>query len=303
MAGRFGARAYTDLDRMLAEEELDVVNVCTPSGMHGQQACRIMRSGRHVVVEKPMEISLDRINEMLRVQEETGVKMTVISQHRWDPASLYIHRLMEEGAFGRLVLGNAVVPWWRTQEYYDSGGWRGTWQLDGGGILMNQSIHYIDILQWLMGPVRSVYAHAETLAHRIETEDTAAAVLRFTNGALGTIAATTGAYPGRGARVEVHGDGGTAVVEDGELAYLHLAQNDAEEVGDYGLGSSRGNQAGTVELPAPEASAHALQIADFIRAIREDGTPLIDGYAARHPVQIILAVYESSQTHREVVLP
>src|SRR5207249_2181005 len=134
---------YTGLQEMLACERLDVVIVCTPSGLHGEHACRVMRAGRHVIIEKPMEVSLAAIDEMLRVQQEMGVKLAVISQHRFDPASQQVHDLVEEKAFGRLVLGNAIVPWWRSQEYYDSGDWRGTWKLDGGGVLMNQSIHSI----------------------------------------------------------------------------------------------------------------------------------------------------------------
>src|SRR5258708_20787298 len=154
-----------------------------------------MRSGRHMIVEKPMEISLAAIDEMLRVQQETGVKLAVISQHRFDPATLQVRQLLHEQALGRLVLGNVIVPWWRSQKYYDSGAWRGTWALDGGGVLMNQSIHSIDILQWLMGPVKSIYAYTDTLVHTMETEDVAVPVLRFANGALGAISATPAAYP------------------------------------------------------------------------------------------------------------
>src|SRR5579875_2372957 len=219
MAQKYHAKAYASLQAMLANEQLDVVNVCTPSGMHGEHACQIMRAGCHVIVEKPMEITHERLDEMLRVQQETGRKLAVISQHRFDEASMQIHALIEEKAFGRLVLGNALVPWWRSQQYYDSGAWRGTWELDGGGILMNQSIHSIDVLQWLMGPVKSIYAYTDTLAHRMETEDVAVAVLRFDNGALGTIAATTGSYPGVSTRIEIFGDKGSAIIENDELAY------------------------------------------------------------------------------------
>src|SRR5260370_30553553 len=203
LAARYHARPYTDYGEMLAHEQLDVVTICTPSGLHGELACQVMRSGRHVIVEKPMEISLAAIDEMLRVQQETGVKLAVISQHRFDPATLQVHDLLEEKAFGRLGLGNVIVPWWRSQGYYDSGAWRGTWELDGGGVLMNQSIHSIDLLQWFMGPVKSIYAYTDTLAHRMETEDVAVAVLRFANGALGTIAATTGPYPGVTPRIQL----------------------------------------------------------------------------------------------------
>ncbi|HET9919707.1 MAG TPA: Gfo/Idh/MocA family oxidoreductase, partial [Ktedonobacteraceae bacterium] len=234
LAERYGATAYTDIGEMLAREQLDVVTVCTPSGMHGTHAIQVMRSGRHAIVEKPMEISRAAMDEMLRVQQEMGVKLAVISQHRFDPAAQQVYALAQENAFGRLVLGNALIPWWRSQGYYDSGAWRGTWQLDGGGVLMNQSIHSIDLLQWFMGPIRSIYAYTSTLAHRMETEDVAVAVLRFASGAVGTIAATTGAYPGVTTRIEVFGDRGSAIIEDDELSYQHLARDDSEEAGAYG---------------------------------------------------------------------
>ena len=344
LAEQYGITAYANLRQMLDREELDVVNICTPSGLHGEQACQVMRSGRHVIVEKPMAISLAAIDEMLRVQQETGVKLAVISQHRFDPASRQVHDLVEQKAFGRLVLGNAQIPWWRSQAYYDSGAWRGTWALDGGGVLMNQSIHSIDLLQWLMGPVKSVCAYTDTLAHRIETEDVAVAVLRFASGALGTISATTAAYPGVTTRVEVFGDRGSAVLEDDLLTYLHLARDDAEEPGPYGsMAQAPGQQSAVAQgstgvargstgvardsmgvardsidvardsmdvargsVPEDKGPAgvsaitHALQIADMIRAIREDGTPLVDGLAGRRPVAIILAIYESARRREEV---
>src|SRR6266852_3331863 len=319
LAAQYGATPYTDFQEMLTRERKDVVIVCTPSGMHREHTCRVMRSGRHVIIEKPMEISLSAIDEMLRVQQENHVKLAVISQHRFDPASLQVHNLLQEKAFGRLVLGNVIVPWWRSQAYYDSGAWRGTWRLDGGGVLMNQSIHSIDLLQWFMGPVKSIYAYTDTLAHRMETEDVAIAVLRFANGALGTIAATTGAYPGVTTRIEIFGDKGSAVIEDDNLSYLHLAREDSQEIGAYGIAqdksgshdksgsyreSKKADTAGsTAQNPAALSfRGHALQIADMIRAIREDGTPLVDGQAARRPVEIILGIYESARTHKEVTL-
>src|SRR5438067_8055969 len=305
----FHVTHYGNLQEMLAREQLDVVDVCTPSGMHGEEAIQVMRSRRHVIVEKPMEVSRAAIEEMLRVQQETGVKLAVISQHRFDPDTIKVHDLVEAQAFGRLVLGNAIIPWWRSQAYYDSGAWRGTWELDGGGVLMNQSIHSIDLLQWLMGPVRSVFAYTDTLVHRMETEDVGVAVLRFTNGALGTIAATTGAYPGVSTRIEIYGDKGSAVIEDDHLSYLHLARDDSEEVGPYGAGAAkRAQRAETADKSAAQDPAalairsHISQIADMMRAIRADSTPLLDGYGAKHPVEIILAIYESARTHQEVTL-
>ena len=306
LAARFQVPAYSDPERMLTETRPDVVCVCTPSGLHGANACLAMRAGAHVIVEKPMEITLAAIDEMLRGQIETGRKMAVISQHRFDEASMRVHGLAREGALGRLVLGNAQVPWWRSQAYYESGAWRGTWALDGGGVLMNQSIHSIDLLQWLMGPVKSVQAYTDTLVHRMETEDTAVAILRFANGALGTIAATTGAYPGVTTRVEIFGDQGSAVISDDRLSYLHLARDDQEPAGPYGKATApqaldtAASGAGQAALAS--STTHAAQIADMIRAIREDGTPILDGIGARHSVAIILGIYESARIGREVEL-
>jgi UDP-N-acetyl-2-amino-2-deoxyglucuronate dehydrogenase len=315
LAEKYGVRAYTDVQEMLARERLDVVNICVPSGLHGEIACQAMRAGKHVIVEKPMEIRLEAIDEMLRVQHEANVKLAVISQHRFDPASLQVRELVEQRVFGRLVLGNVLVPWWRSQAYYDSGSWRGTWAIDGGGVLMNQAIHSIDLLQWLMGPVKSIYAATDTLVHRMETEDVAVAVLRFTNGALGTIAATTGAYPGVTTRIEIFGDKGSAIIEDDRLSYLHLARDDQEEIGAYGVAPGKAGRTlpgedTTVDKSGTAAQnpgalwirGHALQIADMIHAIRENKTPLVDGYAARRPVEIILGIYESARTHKEVML-
>src|SRR6059058_2733784 len=265
----FHVTHYGNLQEMLAREQLDVVDVCTPSGMHGEHACQVMRAGVNVIVEKPMEVSRAAIEEMLRVQQETGVKLAVISQHRFDPDTIKVHDLVEAQAFGRLVQGLALVPWWRSQAYYDSGAWRGTWELDGGGVLMNQSIHSIDLLQWLMGPVKSVFGFTGTLTHRMETEDVAVAVLRFANGALGTVAATTSAYPGVTTRIEIFGDKGSAIIENDRLEYLHLTRDDAEEVGAYGGGSATKKgatakvAAGAADPSALQGNTHAMQIADM----------------------------------------
>lgn len=307
LADKYGVVPYVNIPEMLDREQLDVVTICTPSGEHGKHACQAMRTGRHVIVEKPMEITRAAIDEMLRTQQEMGVKLSVISQHRFDPATQQIHALVQEHAFGRLVLSNVLIPWWRSQAYYDSGAWRGTWEFDGGGVLMNQSIHSIDLLQWLMGPVKSLYAYTDTLAHTMETEDVGVAVLRFVNGAVGTVAATTGAYPGVTTRIELFGDKGSAIIENDQLSYLHLARDEQEAAGDYGSHAKTAQKiavgGSTSNNPAAlSAHSHALQIADMIRAIKENGTPLVDGYAARQPVDIILSIYESVRAYKEIVL-
>jgi Predicted dehydrogenases and related proteins len=309
LADTYGIHAYTDIQSMLDKEQLDVVDICTPSGMHGEHTIQAMRAGCNVIVEKPMEITHERVLAMQMVQRETGVKLAVISQHRFDEASIQVKKLLTEKAFGRLVLGNAVVPWWRSQGYYDSGAWRGTWALDGGGALMNQSIHSIDVLQWLMGRVKTIKAYTATLAHTMETEDVAVAVLRFENDALETIAATTGAYPGVDVRIALYGDQGSAVIEADTLGYLHLARAEETSAGAYGGGGANqveqitSAQQSTASDPAALSyRAHALEIADMIAAIREDRAPLVDGKAGQHPVDIILGIYESARTGKEVVL-
>jgi UDP-N-acetyl-2-amino-2-deoxyglucuronate dehydrogenase len=299
LASTYGVATYPHLAKMLSEEDIDVVTICTASGLHGAQAEEAMSAGKHVIVEKPLEITLPAIDHLLQVQRNSGVKLAVISQHRYDAAARRVHELIASGAFGTLVLANAHVLWWRSQEYYDSGDWRGSWALDGGGVLMNQSIHSIDLLQWFMGPVRSVSAYTGTLAHRMETEDTAVAALRFASGALGSISATTSAYPGVSTRLEILGSEGSVVIEDDRLSYLHLKREDGEEVGPYGLETRERSQPGSQE---PEGDAHIRQIEDIVREIRRDGTPMVDGAAARHDVAIILAIYESALTGREVVL-
>jgi len=304
LAEQYQARAYSNVQEMLEREHLDVVNICTPSGMHAGHAILAMRAGCHVMVEKPMEITLARVDEMLHVQRETGRKLAVMSQHRFDAASQRVRELIEQKALGKIVLANASIPWWRSQHYYESGKWRGTWALDGGGVLMNQSIHSIDLLQWLVGPVKTVYAFTDTLAHKMETEDTAVAVLRFASGALGTIAATTGAYPGVTTRIEIYGNQGSAVIDNDRLAYVQLARD--EQAGSGSLsrdvdGDAAGSQGASAQDPGALAiETHAMQMADMVRAIRTDGTPLLDGYGARHPVAIILGIYESARTRREV---
>ncbi len=306
VASKYGARVYTDIGEMLAHERLDVVTICTPSGLHGVHACQAMEAGCHVIVEKPMEINLAAIDTMLRVQRERGVKLAVISQRRFEPDVQRVRALIDEDAFGRLVLGNAMIPWWRSQAYYDSGDWRGTWELDGGGVLMNQAIHTIDLLQWMMGPVKSVKAVTDTLVHSMATEDVATAAVRFVSGAVGTISATTGAYPGLATRLELLGNQGSVVMESERISYLYLAREETSVVGDYGSGVRTGQvAAGRSAASDPAAlawQAHASQIADMIAAIRADRTPLVDGEAARRPVEVILGIYESARTGREVVL-
>src|SRR5437762_3574542 len=208
-ADKFGAeigcKVYHDLDKMLADKAVDVVTICTPSGVHMEPAIAAAKAGKHIIVEKPLDITLKRCDAMIAAADKAGVVLSTIFPSRFHESSQLLKKAIDAGRFGRLTMGDSYVKWFRTQEYYDSGGWRGTWALDGGGALMNQAIHNVDLLQWLMGDVESVHAMTATLAHeRIEVEDTAVAVLRFRNGALGVIEAATSAYPGLLKRTEIH---------------------------------------------------------------------------------------------------
>jgi UDP-N-acetyl-2-amino-2-deoxyglucuronate dehydrogenase len=306
LADEYGCSPYPSLEEMLSGSYLDAVCVCTPSGMHARDAIVALKAGKHVVIEKPVDVTLEATDRLLEVQRATGNKVAVISQHRFDAATLAVHDAVSSGRFGRLTSGSAEVRWWRSQTYYDSGGWRGTWELDGGGVLINQAIHSIDLLQWLMGPVVEVSAYTGLLAHeRIEVEDTAVAILKFEGGALGTIVATTAAYPGLSARIAVHGVMGSAIIDDDELGYFHVAgkrqaaaygggENQAEHVmARYGA-SETGPGAGAD--PGSLSMAHRGQIQDFIEAVREGREPSINVEEGQKPLAIIAGIYESART-------
>jgi predicted dehydrogenase len=233
------------------------------------------------------------------------VRLCTIFPSRYSKANQSLKSAIDTGRFGRLTLGDTFVKWWRTQEYYDSGGWRGTWELDGGGALMNQAIHNVDLLQWLMGEVDSVQAMTATLAHvRIEVEDTAVAILRFKNGALGVIEAGTGAYPGLPKRTEIHGDGGSARVDQDDITLWEFqvkAPSDAEI--HAAMARTSGFSAGASDPRGINHLGHRDQLSDFLRAIDEQRAPFVDGREGRKSVEIIRAIYHSAETGRAVQFP
>ena len=304
LAGR-DCETYTDVDAMLANPNIDVVCVCTPSGAHFDPAVKAALAGKHVVVEKPLEITVPRCDAIIDACTEKGVRLCAIFPSRFSKANRALKLAIETGRFGRLTLGDTYVKWWRTQDYYDSGGWRGTWDLDGGGALMNQAIHNVDLLQWLMGEVESVYAMTATLAHvRIEVEDTCVAVIRFKNGALGTIEAATGAYPGLLKRTEIHGDRGSARVEQDDVTLWDFqikTQSDSEIFA--AMANTSGHKAGASDPRGITHEGHREQIADFLQAIDEGRSPYVDGREGRKSVEIIRAIYHSAKSGLPVALP
>ena len=300
-----GCAAEPDLAHLLAREDIDVVSICVPSGLHAEVAVQVAAAGKHLIVEKPIDISLEAADAMIAAANNAGVKLTVISQHRFDPGLVELHKMLEAGALGRLLVGDSKVKWYRSQAYYDSGDWRGTWKLDGGGALMNQGVHYTDLLRWCMGPVAEVRAICATANHDIEVEDVAAAVIRFTSGAVGTLEASTAIFPGFSERLEISGTEGTVVIEDGQIVVRELVA-DHGELGSYGTRVTTRDKSSTSAAADPKAigeSAHIAQIADLLAAIDEDREPLMTGTAAREALELVLAVYASAQRDAPVTLP
>jgi UDP-N-acetyl-2-amino-2-deoxyglucuronate dehydrogenase len=300
-----GCTVYTDFDLFLKHDGLDIVNICTPSGAHLEPAVAAAKAGKHVVVEKPLEITLRRCDAIIKACDKAGVKLCTIFPVRFTRASQILKEAIDAGKFGRLTLGDTYVKWWRDQAYYDSGDWRGTWELDGGGALMNQAIHNVDLLAWLMGPVRECMAFTDTLAHqRIAVEDTAVACLRFAGGALGVIEATTSAHPGLLRRVEIHGDRGSAIVEHDDISYWQFQPNTAKDRAIRRKFAQRtSGSAGAADPKAISHQGHTDQLKDFLKAIDKGTAPLIDGREGRTSVEIILAIYKSAETRRAVPLP
>jgi UDP-N-acetyl-2-amino-2-deoxyglucuronate dehydrogenase len=306
-AAEFGAEAHDDVGALLARSDVDVVSVCVPSGLHAEIGARAAAAGKHVVIEKPIDITLEAADRLIAACRDHGVTMTVISQNRFRPAVQRMRELIDAGRLGRLVVGDAVIKWYRSQDYYDSGDWRGTWALDGGGCLMNQGVHYVDLLQWMMGPVDRVFGRCVTATHeRIEVEDVAMAVLHFASGAVGVLEASTAIYPGLPERLEVTGTGGTVIVEAGALRACEL-KDEKGETSPYGAKLKTDEPAagngGAADPTAISHAGHRTQIADLLEAIETGRPPAVTGEAARRPLEIILAVYRSAREGREVSLP
>jgi UDP-N-acetyl-2-amino-2-deoxyglucuronate dehydrogenase len=304
MAGH-GCAIVDDVDKLLALPDLDVVCVCTPSGAHMEPAVRAAQAGKHVVVEKPLEITLARCDAIIAACVRAGVRLCTIFPSRFTAANRRIKEAIDLGRFGRITLGDTYVKWWRTQEYYDSGGWRGTWRLDGGGALMNQAIHNVDLLCWLMGEVAQVSGMTATLAHaRIEVEDTAVAVLRFTSGALGVIEAATSAYPGLLKRTEIHGDRGSARVEQDDITLWDFQEKVPSDNEVYAaMAGQTGFKAGASDPRGITHVGHRDQLTDFLQAIDLGRDPLVDGREGRKSVEVIRAIYRSAESGQAIALP
>jgi predicted dehydrogenase len=305
LAEETGCKPYTNLDEMLADADVDVVTIGTPSGAHLEPAVAAARAGKHVIVEKPLEITLKRCDKIIDDCKKNKVKLSTIFPSRFHQSCIELKRAVDGNRFGRMTMGDAYVKWYRSQEYYDSGAWRGTWELDGGGALMNQAIHSVDLLTWLMGPVVEIRSQTATLAHkRIAVEDTAVATLRFANGALGVIEATTTAYPGYLKRIEIHGSEGSAVMEEEDIKVWDFAKKGRRDAVVLKRMAEHHSTGGGASDPAAIGHhGHTEQFRDVVKAIKTGGTPAVDGREGRRSVEIILAIYKAAETGKAIELP
>jgi predicted dehydrogenase len=294
LADTRGAAAFDTLDGFFGGAQMDMVVIGTPSGVHGEHGAAAARHGVHVLVEKPIEITVARADALIAEAARAAVSLGVIFQDRLKPDVRELKSLVDSGALGSPILARAQVPWWRPPEYYRESRWRGTRALDGGGALMNQGVHTVDLLVWLCGPVSRVFGRTATRLHDIEVEDTAVAAFDFVSGAVGTLEATTCAYPGRARRLELTGSNGTAILDGDRLIAVDLRG---------------GRRAVAIEPSSPEsaaspivsdASAHREVLEDFIRAFTSGTGPCCDGREGRRSVEVIEAIYRSSRTREPV---
>ncbi|MEM6688798.1 MAG: Gfo/Idh/MocA family oxidoreductase [Planctomycetota bacterium] len=297
-ASKYDAKPYETLDSLLNDTDVNVVSVCTPSGAHLDPAVAAARAGKHVVVEKPLEVTTERCDQIIDACENAGVRLSVTFQSRFHESSRLLKQAVDAKRFGRVTMGSAYVKWYRSQEYYDSGAWRGTWKLDGGGALMNQAIHSVDLLLWLMGDVKRVSAMTAMMAHeRIEVEDVAVATIEFTSGALGIIEASTATYPGTFKRIEVSGFSGSATLEEEGITQWAFEESHPDDEEILARMSDANETGGGAADPASIGHhGHAKLFEEVACSIREDRPSLLDGHEGRRSVELIEAVYKSAKS-------
>ena len=292
LASEYGAEAYDDFERFLGHP-LDIVAIGSPSGLHAEQGIAAAGRGLHVLVEKPLEVTVDRADALIAAVDAAGVTLGVFFQDRLRPDVLRVKSMLDTGALGTPVMISGRVKWHRPRDYYADSRWRGTWALDGGGALMNQGIHTVDLVQWLFGPVTRVQGSVATRVHSIEVEDTAAAVMEFASGAIGVLEAATSVFPGYARRLEVTGSEGTVILEHDRLVRIDL-RSGAHAVAE----ASHDRNASATSPQVADASAHQRVLEDFIRAIRTGVSPACDGREGRKSVELVAAIYASAGRRR-----
>ena len=314
-ARRYGVRAYSDLDQMLAASNIQMVSVCTPHPSHSKLAVACARAGRHVLVEKPMAVDLIGCDQMIAAADEAGIKLGVVSQRRFYEPVLRVKQAIEAGKIGRPVLGTVEVMGWRDKAYYELDPWRGKWATEGGGVLVTQTTHQVDLLQWFMGPVEELFGYWSNLNHpTIEVEDTAVAVMRFKSGALGTILVSNSQKPGFHGKIHVHGETGASigVQTDGGSPFVSGVTETVEPpVNDIWTIPGEEHLLTRWQTEDRErckridvmSHYHRLQIQDFLQAILEDRDPAVTGREGRKHVEMFTAVYRSQRDRQPAQFP
>ena len=297
MAAEHGARSYDDLEKFLAHRPMDLVLIGSPSGLHAEQGIAAARRGLHVLSEKPLDISTARADALIAAARQSGVQLGVFFQDRFKADLLRVKAWIDAGTLGRPILADARVKWFRPAEYYSGSRWRGTLHLDGGGALINQGIHTADLLLWTFGDVVAVRAVRKTALHRIEGEDTLAAILEFANGATGTLVATTSVWPGYPRRVELTGSEGTVIIEHDRVLAADL-KNPPLDFRSTGDDQNASASSATVS----DVRGHRAVLEDFIRAIETGGAPRCSGAEARRSVALVEAIYAACASGRRVEL-
>ncbi|HKW35155.1 MAG TPA: Gfo/Idh/MocA family oxidoreductase [Candidatus Acidoferrum sp.] len=287
-----GGSPFTDFAAFLAHRPMDLVIIGSPSGLHASQGVAAARQGLHVLTEKPIDISLSRADELIETAKQSGVKLAVIFQDRMKPHIRQLRDWIDRGLLGKPLLVDARVKWYRPPEYYANSRWRGTLALDGGGALMNQGIHTIDLLLWLLGDVARVHARVATQLHAIESEDTAAALLEFASGAIGVFHATTAVYPGYPRHVEISGSEGTVVLEHDRIIAADLRNAPSEGAS---FAERDENQSGSSPVVS-DFRGHQAVIEDFLCAIQQNATPACDGREGRRSLALVEAIYRAARS-------
>lgn len=294
---QFSVPYYTDMHQMMQNEKVDVVVVLTESGNHAKNVVDLARYGKHIVVEKPMALTLDDADAMIQACDKTGAKLFVVKQNRFNVPVVKLREALEQGRFGKLVLGTVRVRWCRPQDYYDQAPWRGTWAMDGG-VLTNQASHHVDMLEWMMGDVESVFARSATALANIEAEDTAVVTLKFRNGALGIIEATTATRPkDLEGSISVLGEGGTV-----EIAGFAVNKMKTWNFVEAKPGDEDVMEKYSVNPPNVYGFGHQAYYEYVVDCISNNGPHLVDGLVGRKSLELINAIYESIETGKEVHL-
>ena len=297
-AQKYGCSYYSSLSELLSASEVDIVSICTPSGMHLEPALESIKNKKHCLIEKPIEVDLKRVDKIIAKAKENNVKIAVVYPSRFYPASKRIKQAVDNNLLGNIALASAYVKWSRTEEYYRSAEWRGTWAFDGGGALMNQAIHSVDLLQWFLGDVESVHAFMINAKHKeIEVEDTLVATLKFKNGTIGTLECSTAVFPGFLRKIEILGTEGSIVLEDNEIHTWKL-KSDQDSVFEKEKREPLGG--GASDPLSISYLGHQLQIENLIATIEGKEDLLIDGEEGRKSVAIVRAIYESAKGNRVV---